>query len=150
MGDLAGGRAVTPDILTVVDDVRLRQLAEQGESLLAAVVREVNSPHLRAVFDFSHFQVQGFELEKSLRTAAPETVFIHVKDGVGVPGCLKDLDGSYRIAPTGPSFHARRPVAVLDRIMVDHDLVIEAAGVHHSERARIASDHLPIWARVRL
>ncbi|GAA4030856.1 endonuclease/exonuclease/phosphatase family protein [Sphingomonas rosea] len=65
-------------------------------------------------------------------------------------GCLKELDGRFRIAPTGPSFHSRRPVAVLDRIMVDQDLVIEAAGVHHSERARIASDHLPIWARVRL
>lgn len=65
-------------------------------------------------------------------------------------GCLKELDGGYRIAPTGPSFHARRPIAVLDRIMIDNALPIEAAGVHHSERARIASDHLPIWARVRL
>src|SRR5215217_6768496 len=25
-------------------------------------------------------------------------------------GCLKDLDGHYRIAPTGPSFHSRKPV----------------------------------------
>lgn len=65
-------------------------------------------------------------------------------------GCLRELDGQYRIAATGPSFHARRPVAVLDRIMVDHDLTIEASGVHHSERARLASDHLPVWARVRL
>ena len=58
------------------------------------------------------------------------------------------LDGDFRIAPTGPSFHARRPVAVLDRIIVDKELRIEAAGVHHSAHARLASDHLPIWARV--
>ena len=61
-------------------------------------------------------------------------------------GCLKELNGSYRVAPTGPSFHSRRPVAALDRIIVDQSLAIEAAGVHASAEARKASDHLPIWA----
>ncbi|MGC3971240.1 MAG: sugar phosphate isomerase/epimerase [Pirellulales bacterium] len=55
------------------------------------VVREVNSPHIKAAYDFSHFERQGFELEKSLRTLAPETVFIHVKDGRGVPGKFEFL-----------------------------------------------------------
>jgi endonuclease/exonuclease/phosphatase family metal-dependent hydrolase len=63
-------------------------------------------------------------------------------------GCLRDLQGEYRIAPIGPSFHARKPVATLDRIIVDKSLRIEAAGVHHSEAARVASDHLPVWARI--
>jgi endonuclease/exonuclease/phosphatase family metal-dependent hydrolase len=65
-------------------------------------------------------------------------------------GCLRELDGRFRIAPTGPSFHSRRPVAPLDRIIVDSRLQIDAAGVHHSEAARVASDHLPVWARLRL
>ncbi|MFL6738287.1 MAG: endonuclease/exonuclease/phosphatase family protein [Sphingomicrobium sp.] len=64
--------------------------------------------------------------------------------------CLKELNGSYRVAPTGPSFHSRRPIAALDRIIVDQSLAIEAAGVHASPEARKASDHLPIWARVAL
>ena len=63
-------------------------------------------------------------------------------------GCLNDLGRDFRIAPTGPSFHARHPVAPLDRIIVHRDLNIEAAGVHMSPTARRASDHLPIWARV--
>src|SRR3954454_21599329 len=63
-------------------------------------------------------------------------------------GCLKDLGAEFRIAPTGPSFHARHPVAALDRIIVHIDLNIEAAGVHMSPAARRASDHLPIWARL--
>lgn len=50
------------------------------------VVRELNSPHIRAVYDFSHFERQGMDLEKSIRTLLPETVFIHVKDGRGKPG----------------------------------------------------------------
>ena len=65
-------------------------------------------------------------------------------------GCLKELNGCYRVAPTGPSFHSRRPIAPLDRIIVDEHLVIEAAGVHASASARQASDHLPVWARLAL
>ena len=63
-------------------------------------------------------------------------------------GCLKDLGPEFHIAPTGPSFHARHPVAALDRIIVHKDLNVEAAGVHMSMAARRASDHLPIWARL--
>ena len=65
-----------------------------------------------------------------------------------VAGCLNDLEPEFHVAPTGPSFHARHPVAQLDRIIVHRDLNIEAAGVHMSPIARRASDHLPIWARV--
>jgi endonuclease/exonuclease/phosphatase family metal-dependent hydrolase len=63
-------------------------------------------------------------------------------------GCLRELEPEFHLAPTGPSFHARHPVAQLDRIIVHKDLNIEAAGVHMSLAARRASDHLPIWARV--
>jgi endonuclease/exonuclease/phosphatase family metal-dependent hydrolase len=63
-------------------------------------------------------------------------------------GCLKDLEPEFHIVPTGPSFHARHPVAQLDRIIVHKDVSIEAAGVHMSAAARRASDHLPIWAKL--
>jgi endonuclease/exonuclease/phosphatase family metal-dependent hydrolase len=63
-------------------------------------------------------------------------------------GCLQDLGPDFHIAPTGPSFHARHPVAALDRIIVHKSLRIEAAGVHISAAAKRASDHLPIWARL--
>jgi len=65
-----------------------------------------------------------------------------------VAGCLQELEPEFHVAPTGPSFHARHPVAALDRIIVHKDLNVEAAGVHMSPAARRASDHLPIWARV--
>jgi endonuclease/exonuclease/phosphatase family metal-dependent hydrolase len=65
-------------------------------------------------------------------------------------GCLKELEPEFHLAPTGPSFHARHPVAQLDRIIVHRDLSIEAAGVHMSPMARRASDHLLIWARLSL
>ncbi|KTT75038.1 endonuclease/exonuclease/phosphatase family protein [Sphingomonas endophytica] len=65
-------------------------------------------------------------------------------------GCLRDFGGDFRFADTGPSFHARRPIARLDRIMVSSEWRITACGVHHSAASRIASDHLPIWADLTL
>ena len=65
-------------------------------------------------------------------------------------GCLGEFGDGYRFAPTGNSFHARRPVAALDRILVANSLRIEAAGVHASAEAKKASDHLPVWARLGL
>lgn len=63
-------------------------------------------------------------------------------------GCLHEFARHYRVAETGPSFHARRPLARLDRIMVSRDLKITGCGVHMSGTARTASDHLPIWATI--
>ncbi len=61
-------------------------------------------------------------------------------------GCLRDFAREHDFAGTGPSFHTRRPVGRLDRIMVSRDLRIVDCGVHASATARKASDHLPIWA----
>lgn len=60
-------------------------------------------------------------------------------------GCLRDFAQHFAFAPTGRSFHARRPVAALDRIMF-RGLELMDCGVHSSPKARQASDHLPIWA----
>jgi len=62
-------------------------------------------------------------------------------------GCMRDFAG-LQVAPTGRSYHSRRPVGCLDRIILTPDLHLVACGVHVSDRARLASDHLPIWARV--
>lgn len=63
-------------------------------------------------------------------------------------GCLREFARHFISADTGPSFHARRPVARLDRILVSRDWRILDSGVHSSLAARTASDHLPIWARI--
>jgi endonuclease/exonuclease/phosphatase family metal-dependent hydrolase len=55
---------------------------------------------------------------------------------------------SARLAPTParPSFHSTRPVAPIDRILIGPDLRLAGHGVHSSTLARLASDHLPVWA----
>ena len=64
-------------------------------------------------------------------------------------GCLRDFAADHDFAACGRSFHARRPIAALDRIMVSRDLDIVASGTHRTAASRRASDHLPIWAEVR-
>jgi endonuclease/exonuclease/phosphatase family metal-dependent hydrolase len=64
-------------------------------------------------------------------------------------GCLRDFAHHCRFADCGRSFHSRRLVARLDRIMVMPGLDIVECGTHHSATARKASDHLPIWAQLK-
>jgi endonuclease/exonuclease/phosphatase family metal-dependent hydrolase len=61
---------------------------------------------------------------------------------------LSDFDERFEIAQCGPSFHSRKPVAALDRIIVDRRFSILESGVHSSAAAKKASDHLPIWAKI--
>ena len=63
-------------------------------------------------------------------------------------GCLRDFAAHHDFAECGRSFHVRRPIAKLDRIMVNRQLKVVESGVHTSASARKASDHLPIWAVV--
>lgn len=64
-------------------------------------------------------------------------------------GCLRDFAGEHHVGAPGPSFPSVRPVLRLDRIVTSVDLKIEQSGVHASDQARSASDHLPIWAHLR-
>ncbi|MEP3224998.1 MAG: endonuclease/exonuclease/phosphatase family protein [Parasphingorhabdus sp.] len=65
-------------------------------------------------------------------------------------GCLQDFARHYHFADCGRSFHSRRPIARLDRILHCDQLRAINAGVHRSAAARTASDHLPVWAEMIL
>ena len=80
--------------------------------------------------------------------AMPRVLMGDLNDWTRRGGCLRDFGRHYHFADCGKSFHARRPVATLDRIMVSEGLRVAEAGVHRSAAARKASDHLPVWAMV--
>ena len=49
------------------------------------LLKQVRSRNIRAVYDFSHFQLRGLDMRGTLRDLLPETVFVHVKDTAGSP-----------------------------------------------------------------
>ena len=65
-------------------------------------------------------------------------------------GSLRAFAGDWRVLAPGRSFPSRQPVAQLDRIVVSPDWHCDGQGVHHSVLAARGSDHLPVWARLKL
>ncbi len=59
---------------------------------------------------------------------------------------MEPLHPHYTVFTPGRSFHAARPVAALDRIAIGPGIDVMGGGVLKTGAARIASDHLPVWA----
>jgi sugar phosphate isomerase/epimerase len=68
--------------ITVCFKPHADQAVDMPESALW-LLRQVNSPRIRIVYDYSHFQVQGLPLEATLRELLPYTAYIAVKDSTG-------------------------------------------------------------------
>ncbi|MBV8687321.1 MAG: endonuclease/exonuclease/phosphatase family protein [Alphaproteobacteria bacterium] len=79
-------------------------------------------------------------------TALPTVLMGDLNEWSTHGGCLRDFAHRLAFAQCGRSFHTRRPVVQLDRIMVTRELSIAECGVHQSAAARKASDHYPVWA----
>jgi endonuclease/exonuclease/phosphatase family metal-dependent hydrolase len=65
-------------------------------------------------------------------------------------GSFGEFHPPWQVLAPGRSFPSRRPVAQLDRIVISGEWELEEAHVHHSVLAARASDHLPVYARLRL
>ena len=66
------------------------------------------------------------------------------------PSSLVAKGRRFRVVTPGPSFHAARPVIAFDHMLLGHGARAVDRGVHVSPLSRVASDHLPIWAEIRL
>ena len=69
---------------------------------------------------------------------------------LGDRSSLNTLTSVFGLPTAVPSFPSRLPVLALDRIMSNRPELLGPVEAHDSPLARLASDHLPIKARVRL
>lgn len=69
---------------------------------------------------------------------------------LGDRSSLNTLAAMFGLPSAVPSFPSRLPVLALDRIMSNRPELLGPVEAHNSALARLASDHLPIKARVRL
>lgn len=65
-------------------------------------------------------------------------------------GSLRSFGDGWTVLAPGPSFPSRRPLAMLDRIVHSPGWDCEDAGIHRSALASRASDHLPVFAELKL
>jgi inosose dehydratase len=71
--------------------------ATQRPEQLAWLLKQVASPWLAAVYDYSHFQLQDLPLAETLDTLLPTSAFVHVKDtehALGKRGFLLPGEGT--------------------------------------------------------
>lgn len=62
----------------------------------------------------------------------------------------RELAPTWQLLAPGRSFPARRPLAMLDRIVASPEWRVIETSVHHSALAARASDHLPVLAKLKL
>ena len=55
------------------------------------LLRAVNHPWIKLTYDFSHYELRGYELAATLKDLAPHAAFIHVKDSEGTADKFKFL-----------------------------------------------------------
>lgn len=65
-------------------------------------------------------------------------------------GCLREFDTDWQVLAPGRSFPSRRPMALLDRIVISREWEVLGTSVHHSPLSAIGSDHLPVVASLCL
>lgn len=87
---------------------------------------------------------------EALEEALPTVIMGDLNEWSVNGGCLAHFARDHHVGEPGPSFPSVRPVFGFDRIIASPHLSIDAAGVHGSSRARVASDHLPVWANLRV
>ncbi|WP_343115773.1 endonuclease/exonuclease/phosphatase family protein [Ostreiculturibacter nitratireducens] len=105
--------------------------------------------HLGLIRRYRLMQLSAIRAALSRRRDLP-TVIIGDFNEWSTHGGVDPIADTFRIHAPGHSFHANRPVAALDRVALGRGLHLRDAGVVDIPLARIASDHLPIWADVRL
>ncbi|MET3469805.1 MULTISPECIES: endonuclease/exonuclease/phosphatase family protein [unclassified Novosphingobium] len=103
-----------------------------------------------------HLDLSGLRRRQQVRVACaaagrgPRVLMGDFNEWAPRGGALQAFPGDLSVLAPGRSFPARRPLGQLDRIVASHDWVVDGIGVHHSPLAQQASDHLPVWARLRL
>jgi endonuclease/exonuclease/phosphatase family metal-dependent hydrolase len=115
--------------------------------------------HMIAVFGM-HLDLSGLWRGRQARTITdlarqasqdmPTLLMGDLNEWRANAGCFREFSRHFHILDCGRSFHSRRPLGKLDRIMHCNRLETIECGVHRSTLSVLASDHLPVWAELKV
>lgn len=103
--------------------------------------------HLGLIRRYRQMQLAAIAAAIGRRPPMPTAILGDFNDWSGHGGGAA-LGADFRLHAPGPSFPAARPLGSLDRFALGPGLHLKAAGVGAGRLARVASDHLPVWADV--
>lgn len=111
----------------------------------------VAAMHLSLVGHFRKKQITSLmhQLHEHL-DYLPTVLIGDLNEWRGTAGSIRLFEERYAVTTPGRSYPSLLPVGSLDRIITSPEFTVEKAGVHKSKTARIASDHLPVWAKLTL
>lgn len=142
--------------VTEVERIALPSLEEQRGAVIVDVA--VHGIQLRVVA--MHLGLIGLwrtrqaiallERMKAFESRLPTVMLGDTNEWTPGGTCLVHFSREHRVAALGRSFPSRLPIFALDKIMFSSDLQVTASGVHDTPLARVASDHLPVWAQLSL
>jgi endonuclease/exonuclease/phosphatase family metal-dependent hydrolase len=92
-------------------------------------------------------QIQAVQLHMSQRKG-PAVLMGDFNEWSQRPRCFTAFGEGWTVLAPGRSYPSRRPLAQLDRIVHSQGWSCENVRVHHSALAAVASDHLPVMARL--
>lgn len=136
----------------------VRRIALPGLEPRGAILAEMESPegpvrvigvHLGLIGRYRRMQLAAIRAYLSHHADMPTLIMGDFNEW-SLSGGAEALGPDFRLHAPGPSFPAARPVGRLDRIAVGRGLHLVDAGVADGPLACIASDHLPVWAEVRV
>ncbi|WP_424942805.1 endonuclease/exonuclease/phosphatase family protein [Aliiroseovarius crassostreae] len=104
--------------------------------------------HLGLMRRYRHQQMR--RLAQVLRAETTPTVILGDFNEWSHHRGFEPLDRKFDIHEFGKSFHASRPMAALDRLVVSPGVKVLDGHVIQTSLTRVASDHLPVWARVAI
>lgn len=139
--------------VTEIRRILLPGLEPRG-ALMADLVRDglplrVVGVHLGLLRRYRLMQMAAIRAAISTRKAMPTAILGDFNEWSSRNGVAPFAE-AFRVHAPGRSFPAARPIGRLDRIALSDGWHLKDAGVHVSALARVASDHLPVWADVTL
>lgn len=151
-----GNAILVRHAIRVLDARRLHLPMLEPRGAVMALVEMAGGPlrvvatHLSLVGAFRKRQIDSLtaQLHGAQSHEIPTVILGDLNEWREWSDSMKILHPRYRIIAPGRSFPAAMPAISLDRIVTGPGLVVHLAGVHHSETARVASDHLPVWAEL--
>ena len=147
---------VRPDVGVLdVAALELPTLEPRGAVLVELLVRDrpirIIGLHLDLSGLWRRRQLKAIcEAVKARPQAMPTVMMGDTNEWRATAACLRDLEPDFAIVAPGPSFHARRPMAVLDRLFVDRSLTCRgvrgacqrSGACRQRPSARLGSDRL--------